>query len=315
MVVKAPGLPTYLMSLANKMRNVSWWKSPVRTFRSQWFLSDSKLGPHAIFREHTPPSLSRNVFSFRWNAMFRQRKDVSGSLKLSHFSGFYLKRATLTRIFAQDFEDEKLKRLFVVYHNARKDFDATPSKTLERTKSAKFLRDTTENCLAYIAAKQTRPGGKVTCDRLLQELRATLEETIAIAEKGSGGKKRRFDENWENVPQEPARMRGRGPSMARPLRKSDPIPRGRTSEKKQRSITSCIEERQVSRKPDYRQQSMSLNLAKRRRSHLPPPQLHLASSGQSVRRVFGDRHKPHAERNPLSGHVYGDRYRPTYKYG
>ena len=120
--------------------------------------------------------------------------------------------------------DEKLKRLFIVYHKARKDFNATPAKTLERTKSAKFLRDTTENCLAYIAARQTRPGkAEITCDgKMLDELKATLEETIAIAEQGSGGKKRRFDENWENVPQEPARMRG-----------SDPSSRGRISENSQ----------------------------------------------------------------------------------
>ena len=112
-------------------------------------------------------------------------------------------------------DDQKLKRLFIIYHEARKDFDATPAKTLERTKSAKFLRDTTENCLAYIAAKQSRPGAKATCDGLLSELRSTLEETIAIAEQGSGGKKRRFDEDWENIPQEPAKMRGERPPMVR----------------------------------------------------------------------------------------------------
>ncbi|CAD6591935.1 MAG: hypothetical protein ASARMPRED_005873 [Alectoria sarmentosa] len=162
--------------------------------------------------------------------------------------------------------DEQLKRLFIVYHKARKDFDSTPTKTLERTKSAKFLRDTTENCLAYIAAKQNRPGGGSESEftrngKMLDELRATLEETIAIAEQGSGGKKRRFDENWENVPQEPARMRA-------------PITR--------------------------------------RRSDLPH-QLYPASTGQSVRHVFGDGHKPHAERKTFSGRVYGDRYRPTYR--
>lgn len=182
--------------------------------------------------------------------------------------------------------DEKLKRLFIVYHRARKDFDATSAKTLERTKSAKFLRDTTENCLAYIAAKGARPA-------MLDELRTTLEETIAIAEQGSGGKKRRFDENWENVPQEPARMRG-----------TCPVPRGRTSEKNRNTLTSRIQ------KADYHQQSMKL--AKRRRSDLPH-QLYPASAGQSARRVFGDQHKSHPEQRPFGGRVYGDRYRPTYK--
>lgn len=114
-----------------------------------------------------------------------------------------------------DQDDQKFKRLFFIYDRARKDFEATPAKTLERTKSAKFLRDTTENCLAYIAAKQSQPGAEVTCDGLLHELKSTLEETIAIAEQGSGGKKRRFDENWENVPQEPAKMRGPVPSAVR----------------------------------------------------------------------------------------------------
>lgn len=114
------------------------------------------------------------------------------------------------RRIAGEQDDQKLKRLFIIYDRARKDFEATPAKTLERTKSAKFLRDTTENCLAYIKAKQSQHGVEVACDGLLLELKSTLEETIAIAEQGSGGKKRRFDENWENVPQEPAKMRGRG---------------------------------------------------------------------------------------------------------
>lgn len=209
--------------------------------------------------------------------------------------------------------DEKLKRLFIVYHKARKDFDATPPKTLERTKSAKFLRDTSENCLAYIAAKRTRTGGsksEVACHGMLDELKATLEETTAIAEQGSGGKKRRFDECWENVPQEPARMRGSHPSMAKPLAKSDPVPRGQTSEKMRRPTTSRTQEHRTSPKANYRQQRM--NLAARRRSDLPH-QLYPASAGQSVRRVFGDQHQPYAERNHFSGHVYGDRYRPTYK--
>ena len=173
-----------------------------------------------------------------------------------------------------------------MYHKARKDFDATPAKTLERTKSAKFLRDTTENCLTYIVAKGARPA-------ILDELRATLEETIAIAEQGSGGKKRRFDEGWENVPQEPARMRG-----------IYSVPSGRTSEKKLGTITSRVQ------KPDNRQQSMIL--APRRRSGLPH-QLYPASKGQSERRVFGDRHKPCGEQSSSSGRVYGDRYRPTYR--
>lgn len=171
-----------------------------------------------------------------------------------------------------------------MYHKARKDFDATAAKTLERTKSAKFLRDTTENCLTYIAAKQNRPRNpkvEVTSDgKMLDELRSTLEETMTIAEQGSGGKKRRFDENWESVPQEPARMRG--PCLGQ-LGSSDPTPRGRTSEIKRRPIISRIQELQVSPRSAYRQHNM--DLAERRRS----------------------------ERRPLTGRVHGDRYRPAYR--
>ena len=214
-------------------------------------------------------------------------------------------------VFAQDSGDEKLKRLFIVYHRARKDFDATPAKTLEYTKSAKFLRDTTENCLAYIAAKQARPGVEVTCDRLLQELRATLEETTVIAEQGSGGKKRRFDEDWENVPQEPVRMRGRGPIVAQALGKPDPAPRGPILDTRSRPITSRIQEHQASRKAVNRQSRMNLNMAERRGLD-PPNRLYPASASQSVRCVFGHRQRSYAELNPLS-HAHGDRYRPTYR--
>ena len=231
--------------------------------------------------------------------------------KSSHTPKLLTKKINTDSVFAQDSGDEKLKRLFMVYHRARKDFDATPAKTLEYTKSAKFLRDTTENCLAYIAAKQARPGAEVGCDRLLRELRATLEETTVIAEKGSGGKKRRFDEDWENVPQEPARMRGRGPTVAQPLGKSDPAPRGSTLDTKWRPITSRIQARQASRKAVYRQSRKDLNLAERKRLD-PPNRLYPVSAGQSVHCVFGNQQRSHAERNPLS-HAYGDRYRPTYR--
>ena len=191
--------------------------------------------------------------------------------------------------------DEKLKRLFIVYHKAKQDFDATPAKTLERTKSAKFLRDTTENCLAYIAAKRTRPGTQsASDDGTMLELRATLQETIAVAEQGSGGKKRRFDENWDHIPQAPARMRGPAP-LPQPAPNSDPVPRGRTSETKRRPLASRVQKQQT------------------RRADLPH-QLYPASAGQSVRRVFGDRHKPpHAEGEAFGGRVYGDRYRPMYR--
>ena len=194
-----------------------------------------------------------------------------------------------------------------MYHKAKKDFNATPAKTLERTKSAKFLRDTIENCLTYVAAKQSRLEGskEASCDgKWLDELRSTLDETIAIAEQGSGGKKRRFDENWEGVPQEPAKMRG-----PQPLVKSDPVPRGRTSERRRRPTVSQTQEIQVL--PGAKSPKLRLNLAERKRSDLPHKR-YPASTGQSVCRVFGDHYKPHAERKASISHAHGDRYRPKY---
>lgn len=135
-------------------------------------------------------------------------------------------------------EDEKLKRLLVLYYKAKNDFNATPPKSLDRTRSAKFLRDTIENCLTYIAAHQPTPDAKnvmfsnpqVSDHRSrLEELKKTLAEAIAVAEAGSGGKKRRFDENWENVPLAPSKMKGH--LAARLPLNADPVPRGHASEK------------------------------------------------------------------------------------
>ena len=198
-----------------------------------------------------------------------------------------------------------------MYHQARKDFDTMSAKTPERTKSAKFLRDTTENCLAYIAAKQTSSADSesATCDGdLLDELRATLEETIAIAEEGSGGKKRRFDEKWDNMPQEPANMRGLKPLWC--SRNSDLVPRDRTLERKRRHTTFQPREDQVSLRAEHPKQC--LKLAGRKRLDLPYKR-YPSSTHQSVCQVFGNEYKPHAERHFSSGHVHGDRYRPAYR--
>ena len=147
------------------------------------------------------------------------------------------------------------------------------------------------------------------CDgNFLDELRATLEETIAIAEQGSGGKKRRFDENWDNVPQEPFNMRG--PRGAQLIGNSDPVPRGRTSNKEQRATTTRVQKHRTLPEADYHKKRM--DLAERCRLGLPR-KLHPTSTSQSVRRVFGDRYKPYAERSPSDDHVQGDRYRPAYR--
>ena len=153
-----------------------------------------------------------------------------------------------------------------------------------------------------MAAKQTQSGGFHCDGKMLEELRATLEETIVIAEQGSGGKKRRFDEDWGSVPKGPAnKMRDR--SMAQPLGNADPVPRGRTSQKKRRATASQTKE-------DYPRRC--LNTTEHRRSVIAH-KLYPTSVGQSVRGVLGDGHSPDVEKHLSSCHVYGDRYRPTYK--
>ena len=153
-----------------------------------------------------------------------------------------------------------------------------------------------------MAAKQTQSGDFHYDGKTLEELRATLEETIAIAEQGSGGKKRRFDEDWESVPKGPAsKLRDR--SMAQPLGNADPVPRGQTSQKKRRATASRIKE-------DYPRRC--LKTTEHRRSDIAHKLYH-SSLGQSVRGVLGDGHTPYVEKNLSSCHIHGDRYRPTYK--
>ena len=129
--------------------------------------------------------------------------------------------------------DEKLKKLLSVFHRAKRDFHSTAEKSIERTTAAKFLRDTVENCLNYIEFEQgpgrtvegsaapSRAGGTIN-HAMLSQLKRTLAEATAIAERGSGGKKRRFDENWDMVPQQPAKMRdGR---IVKPASDPEPVP-------------------------------------------------------------------------------------------
>lgn len=93
-----------------------------------------------------------------------------------------------------DSHNEKLEKLLTMFSAAKDDFYATFPKSLERTKSAKFLRDTTENCLTLMATGQTAADDKIISYSLdlpgdstsVDELKATLDEAIAAAEEGSG---------------------------------------------------------------------------------------------------------------------------------
>lgn len=105
--------------------------------------------------------------------------------------------------------DPKLKRLLDMYQKTKKDFESTDPKGIERTKSAKFLRDTVENCLSYLNTKEKHPSNSraIVEDPMVEELKSTLAQAAAIVQKGSGGKKRRFDEVVEHTSKVQAHMR------------------------------------------------------------------------------------------------------------
>lgn len=115
--------------------------------------------------------------------------------------------------------DPKLHRLWNLYQTAKEDFlSTTESEWPSHTAAAKFLRDTSENCINYIQSKQhlnedrhnrSNAASASEADyagKMLNELRITVEVAKDAAEKGSGGKKRRFDHNMEGVPRGPRRM-------------------------------------------------------------------------------------------------------------
>lgn len=115
-------------------------------------------------------------------------------------------------------DDPKLDRLWELYQAARQEFMKSRTDCFRRTTDAKFLRDTAENCINYVEASKSavpphdladtspHPKHNSLDPEKLQELRATLEEAIKVAEKGSGGKKRRFDHDEIDAPRNPKKM-------------------------------------------------------------------------------------------------------------
>lgn len=108
-------------------------------------------------------------------------------------------------------QDIKFERLWKLYQTASGEYCKTRKNTMSRTRAAKFLRDTTENCVLYIEDKQRTSNSQTYEKSKLRELRATLEEAIKEVEKGSGGKKRRFDDDWDDVPMAPRQLLGNHP--------------------------------------------------------------------------------------------------------
>lgn len=92
--------------------------------------------------------------------------------------------------------DPKFQRLWSLFLEARADFDVQSTDNFRRTTAAKFLRDTIENCLSYISTSTSssspghHPDETTRRQTLLED---TLKLAIEAAERGSGGRKRRFD--------------------------------------------------------------------------------------------------------------------------
>lgn len=90
--------------------------------------------------------------------------------------------------------DPKLQRLWSLFLEARTEFNLEHTDNFQRTTAAKFLRDTIENCLSYISFYPFSAGNypkEATGRETL--LKDTLKLAIEAAERGSGGRKRRFD--------------------------------------------------------------------------------------------------------------------------
>jgi len=103
-------------------------------------------------------------------------------------------------------EDNKFERLWNLYKTADNEYRRAQKNTHLRTQAAKFLRDTTENCILYVEAEQRARHSQLYDELKLRELHTTLKEAIKEAEKGSGGKRRRFADIL--VPTAPRQMRG-----------------------------------------------------------------------------------------------------------
>lgn len=83
--------------------------------------------------------------------------------------------------------DTQVTRLWQVYEQAKADFYAVPNRDgQELTDAAKFLRDTAENALQYLADKDVDPGA-------MAELQSTFNMAKATVVSLTGGRKRKFD--------------------------------------------------------------------------------------------------------------------------
>lgn len=105
------------------------------------------------------------------------------------------------------FTEDKLSRILAVYAKAKADYFATDESDREdKSRAAKFLRDTAENTLVYIKAQKSD-------HRLIPDLESTREMAKDKAITLCGGRKRRFEvcemDNVQGVPRNPKRAMAR----------------------------------------------------------------------------------------------------------
>ena len=229
-------------------------------------------------------------------------------------------------------QNEKLKRLFNMYRTAKADFHTTSPKTLDRTRAAKFLRDTIENCLEYMSSKEipmSSIGGissgstDISKQNISEEFQATLKEAVAAAEMGSGGKKRSFDEIRDVEAQDDSKVKMQ--ALSRTISKPTSVSLSRETSQRRKTVFPCnkphtqLPANSLQKRPF--QPERSRTAGRRRptwRTH-SPLRLVPATAGQSVRRVFDMPKKPRAEWNrsygqlPFRNPTLRDRYRPSYK--
>ncbi|KIW11794.1 hypothetical protein PV08_09066 [Exophiala spinifera] len=95
--------------------------------------------------------------------------------------------------------DTQVTRLWQVYEQAKADFNAVPNREgQEIIDAAKFLRDTAENAIQYLADKDVDP-------EAMAELQSTCNMAKANVVSLTGGRKRKFDvvDKLEHAPRGP----------------------------------------------------------------------------------------------------------------